>query len=107
PRFAHRARALPGLPSLPTRRSSDLQRAGHLCPQVEADQHEAGLRVLPANAAQLGAEPGCVERLAVVGLLEAQRLDVVPQSRQVRSEEHTSELQSPDHLVWRLLLEKK
>src|SRR5438552_14906163 len=30
------------------------------------------------------------------------------QSRQnIRSEEHTSELQSPDHLVCRLLLEKK
>src|SRR5947208_6509171 len=28
-------------------------------------------------------------------------------SRNVRSEEHTSELQSPDHLVCRLLLEKK
>src|SRR5258708_32934742 len=28
-------------------------------------------------------------------------------SRQSRSEEHTSELQSPDHLVCRLLLEKK
>src|SRR5258708_25678515 len=27
--------------------------------------------------------------------------------REVRSEEHTSELQSPDHLVSRLLLEKK
>src|SRR5207244_9330244 len=27
--------------------------------------------------------------------------------RYVRSEEHTSELQSPDHLVCRLLLEKK
>src|SRR5258708_18726217 len=27
--------------------------------------------------------------------------------RRVRSEEHTSELQSPDHLVCRLLLEKK
>src|SRR5258708_20815098 len=27
--------------------------------------------------------------------------------RQQRSEEHTSELQSPDHLVCRLLLEKK
>src|SRR5258708_27772940 len=27
--------------------------------------------------------------------------------RDVRSEEHTSELQSPDHLVCRLLLEKK
>src|SRR5438552_14901563 len=28
-------------------------------------------------------------------------------SRSARSEEHTSELQSPDHLVCRLLLEKK
>src|SRR5258708_25066953 len=28
-------------------------------------------------------------------------------ARDVRSEEHTSELQSPDHLVCRLLLEKK
>src|SRR5258708_14280880 len=28
-------------------------------------------------------------------------------TRMVRSEEHTSELQSPDHLVCRLLLEKK
>src|SRR5258708_17666964 len=27
--------------------------------------------------------------------------------RDIRSEEHTSELQSPDHLVCRLLLEKK
>src|SRR5258708_14900560 len=28
-------------------------------------------------------------------------------NRRARSEEHTSELQSPDHLVCRLLLEKK
>src|SRR5207244_11457781 len=28
-------------------------------------------------------------------------------AREARSEEHTSELQSPDHLVCRLLLEKK
>src|SRR5258708_25379537 len=28
-------------------------------------------------------------------------------ARRVRSEEHTSELQSPDHLVCRLLLQKK
>src|SRR5258708_31894474 len=28
-------------------------------------------------------------------------------TREMRSEEHTSELQSPDHLVCRLLLEKK
>src|SRR5258708_24738783 len=31
----------------------------------------------------------------------------VPYARVSRSEEHTSELQSPDHLVCRLLLEKK
>src|SRR5258708_17781746 len=30
-----------------------------------------------------------------------------PQNSMGRSEEHTSELQSPDHLVCRLLLEKK
>src|SRR5438552_14602214 len=30
-----------------------------------------------------------------------------PVLRAIRSEEHTSELQSPDHLVCRLLLEKK
>src|SRR5207244_11366585 len=30
-----------------------------------------------------------------------------PAKRHLRSEEHTSELQSPDHLVCRLLLEKK
>src|SRR5258708_18935886 len=44
----------------------------------------------------------------VIGYLNDQ---VVPQVRQncasTRSEEHTSELQSPDHLVCRLLLEKK
>src|SRR5258708_25174609 len=32
---------------------------------------------------------------------------VLAQLRNMRSEEHTSELQSPDHLVCRLLLEKK
>src|SRR5947208_13315659 len=32
---------------------------------------------------------------------------VVDQAPRTRSEEHTSELQSPDHLVCRLLLEKK
>src|SRR5207244_13640611 len=36
------------------------------------------------------------------------RLATIAQPRQARrSEEHTSELQSPDHLVCRLLLEKK
>src|SRR5258708_18030488 len=33
--------------------------------------------------------------------------DAATESSAARSEEHTSELQSPDHLVCRLLLEKK
>src|SRR5258708_21600134 len=48
--------------------------------------------------------------LAIAERLE-RRLDVakwIPVRHQrARSEEHTSELQSPDHLVCRLLLEKK
>src|SRR5438552_11239192 len=45
-------------------------------------------------------------------LVEAQRMvdNLVERKEQLnvrRSEEHTSELQSPDHLVCRLLLEKK
>src|SRR5258708_38347112 len=35
------------------------------------------------------------------------RADAQLAERKFRSEEHTSELQSPDHLVCRLLLEKK
>src|SRR5207244_4657520 len=35
------------------------------------------------------------------------RLTPHASAKRIRSEEHTSELQSPDHLVCRLLLEKK
>src|SRR5258708_26623746 len=44
---------------------------------------------------------GDVRKGHVEGAAEA------PANRPRRSEEHTSELQSPDHLVCRLLLEKK
>src|SRR5207244_11618810 len=48
----------------------------------------------------------------LAGTYAAQRDHPVPAQRRMgrvglRSEEHTSELQSPDHLVCRLLLEKK
>src|SRR5258708_30573337 len=49
----------------------------------------------------------------LLGLVELLRgrggvlLLLVPADFGLRSEEHTSELQSPDHLVCRLLLEKK
>src|SRR5207244_12130673 len=39
--------------------------------------------------------------------VEAEPVGAVSASKTGRSEEHTSELQSPDHLVCRLLLEKK
>src|SRR5947208_5035494 len=39
--------------------------------------------------------------------IEAESRIVPPEWHVRRSEEHTSELQSPDHLVCRLLLEKK
>src|SRR5207244_12140035 len=42
---------------------------------------------------------------ALLTMLERADLDAAV--RVVRSEEHTSELQSPDHLVCRLLLDKK
>src|SRR5258708_10028859 len=48
---------------------------------------------------------GRVQHIVQPGPLEIRRADglrLIP-----RSEEHTSELQSPDHLVCRLLLEKK
>src|SRR5947208_8229517 len=51
-------------------------------------------------------------RAMLLGKLCEAVIDLVPHlvrhyGRQRRSEEHTSELQSPDHLVCRLLLEKK
>src|SRR5438552_7018484 len=52
-----------------------------------------------------GTEAGVQLTLVVVGCLVAVTT-VVPELPS-RSEEHTSELQSPDHLVCRLLLEKK
>src|SRR5258708_27955796 len=43
----------------------------------------------------------------ITSLQTAGELNVIPAAIAYRSEEHTSELQSPDHLVCRLLLEKK
>src|SRR5258708_16338722 len=58
-------------------------------------------RLRPAGVGQHGAE---VEpRLGIIRAGRQRALDQLDP----RSEEHTSELQSPDHLVCRLLLEKK
>src|SRR5205823_12397353 len=71
------------LHSFPTRRSSDL----------------SALRLFP---------PGLEVALDLARvLLQVLRVDREPVLRAVRSEEHTSELQSLAYLVCRLLLEKK
>src|SRR5207244_10811161 len=74
----------------------------------------------PAQGCQLEAGPEAGQRRGrchdhpAEDRQERERQDVrqrfgvpVAASNQGRSEEHTSELQSPDHLVCRLLLEKK
>src|SRR5207244_11178854 len=82
--------------SFPTRRSSDL-----VLHQLLVDHHLG-----------IGADLGVVELdlgLALeLGVAQLHRDNGgQPLARVLRSEEHTSELQSPDHLVCRLLLEKK
>src|SRR5258708_21035742 len=58
------------------------------------------LRRVPDRARPVGSAAGVRQRVHRKSL---RQLTAVP----ARSEEHTSELQSPDHLVCRLLLEKK
>src|SRR5207244_7626225 len=56
-------------------------------------------KTAPSSTSKSGATPASTGNCR---RMWAQKLWIVP-----RSEEHTSELQSPDHLVCRLLLEKK
>src|SRR5438552_8061914 len=90
----HSSRPHPHLHSFPTRRSSDLQP-----PSARLHHDRAASRPRhPRGLARDGA--------TVHGVDGAARTGGGTQAW-LRSEEHTSELQSPDHLVCRLLLEKK
>src|SRR5207253_11472704 len=71
------------LHSFPTRRSSDLPRCSSLQSCSSSSVTSAGAWASPSIRS------------------------TAPHRRRVRSEEHTSELQSRGHLVCRLLLEKK
>src|SRR5207244_12612521 len=92
----------PNLHSFPTRRSSDL--AGTNFVQQLNPQMAAG-KSFAAVAGSAGLRP---ENLSAFSLSASDLPELNDRAdfRQ-RSEEHTSELQSPDHLVCRLLLEKK
>src|SRR5438067_10783443 len=86
------------LPSFPTRRSSDLAVTSRwLTPETRADLASS----VPAHCSAMPApqEPP--------GALSKENIEKVAMRLILRSEEHTSELQSRFELVCRLLLEKK
>src|SRR4051794_41613658 len=70
--------------------------------EQQHDQHERGRRVQQQFVRGFGLRFGC----AAVAQINARRQRHLLRYGG-RSEEHTSELQSPVHLVCRLLLEKK
>src|SRR5258708_21065095 len=69
--------------------------------------HGHARNVRPGTDRATVAESPGNSRSIYVGLQRAGRCNPTYIEREFRSEEHTSELQSPDHLVCRLLLEKK
>src|SRR5207244_13439177 len=92
---------------LPTRRSSDLKMFANqqniLRPDLEKYAGEIGLDVGKFKSAL---DSGAGKAKVQQDLAAATQIGVQG-TPNFRSEEHTSELQSPDHLVCRLLLEKK
>src|SRR5690606_41179519 len=99
--------APPDLHSFPTRRSSDLVL---LVPQVQAPVELVqlgGMQHILVHHARCCVDDATAQVLLIstIILVVAQRLS--PDTGLARSEEHTSELQSRENLVCRLLLEKK
>src|SRR5258708_26370198 len=81
--------------------------------ELHLDRHLAERRVFPSiNITASGTRQEELlygpEKLKQIHTLR-RMLDMIQETErtETRSEEHTSELQSPDHLVCRLLLEKK
>src|SRR5207244_9043886 len=99
-------RASRPLPSFPTRRSSDLTWGAS---RAVAGRAHLGQREDDGNFPPERGHPerDRHRRLDLFLFLFPRSSASPPPSEDRRSEEHTSELQSPDHLVCRLLLEKK
>src|SRR5207253_8947872 len=93
------------LHSFPTRRSSDLMAKYHasLEPVEAMYERELARQTELAEIRQELYERGTLSASDV----QQGRRALVKAQKDVRSEEHTSELQSRGHLVCRLLLEKK
>src|SRR5206468_10967179 len=83
----------PALPSFPTRRSSDLSMRFRFCRKSDGAWRSSwAARRSVASVGRMVFSGSCTNESARLGM---------------RSEEHTSELQSRSDLVCRLLLEKK
>src|SRR5258708_28825537 len=67
----------------------------------------AAVREIPDRRRGAGRSGGDAARASAAARRAGGAGAVAVRRRALRSEEHTSELQSPDHLVCRLLLEKK
>src|SRR5690606_41789784 len=90
-----------GLHSFPTRRSSDLRRLPTFMPRCwKPSRSRRRRRPAASPFRSISAPPWPVGR-------RCSSRRPVSSSRRTRSEEHTSELQSRENLVCRLLLEKK
>src|SRR5207244_8995714 len=92
------------LHSFPTRRSSDLRQVSVLPRRGPLGAATAQSPLVVGNGARL--DRSVLEAPADGSPLMGEPF-LKTLTRTARSEEHTSELQSPDHLVCRLLLEKK
>src|SRR5690606_41060585 len=93
------------LPSFPTRRSSDLTRPARRRMGRRTKRRGGGTRRCTEAQRRLTGHYGVEGRR--VGLERLRWRVSVFLQREGRSEEHTSELQSREKLVCRLLLEKK
>src|SRR5207244_10935158 len=94
-------------PSFPTRRSSDLPRLSGSVTFVPANSASYSVQLVARRHRQGLRRRDRSQHVALqVTDLNLDALALVVVSEVERSEEHTSELQSPDHLVCRLLLEK-
>src|SRR5207244_8920384 len=93
----------PILHSFPTRRASDLVASGiRYRTRMRAP---SAAETLASSRKMTKACPSTPVRTTLA--ITSDHSPVFSSARSIRSEEHTSELQSPDHLVCRLLLETK
>src|SRR5690606_40226705 len=89
--------APPAQHSFPTRRSSDLRTRADLPLLTKVSVTTTDPSIGTLDVQWIGPDPASLDTMAFPG----------PYRYELRSEEHTSELQSRENLVCRLLLEKK